>query len=46
MAGVIQRFRRKAVMFENVKESAVPVVACLVSLKIDLRSLGITKEQL
>jgi 2,5-furandicarboxylate decarboxylase 1 len=47
LAGIINALGEKPVMFENVKESNVPVVAGLVSSKdLICRSLGITKEQL
>ncbi len=47
MAGIIAANDERPVMFENVKESAVPVVAGLVSSKdLICRSIGITKEQL
>ena len=47
MAGIIAANNEKPVMFENVKESSVPVVAGLVSSKeLICRSMGITKEQL
>jgi 2,5-furandicarboxylate decarboxylase 1 len=47
MAGIIAANCEKPVMFENVKEAAVPVVAGLVSSKdLICRSMGITKEQL
>jgi len=47
MAGIIAANGERPVMFENVKESAVPVVAGLVSSKdLICRSMGITKEQL
>jgi len=47
MAGIIAANGEKPVMFENVVESKVPVVAGLVSSKeLICRSMGITKEQL
>ncbi len=47
MAGIIAALGEKPVMFENVKESSIPVVAGLVSSKeLICRSMGITKEQL
>ena len=47
MAGIINALEEKPIFFENVKESAVPVVAGLVSSKeLICRSLGITKEHL
>jgi len=47
LAGIINALDEKPVFFENVKESAFPVVAGLVSSKeLICRSLGITKEQL
>ena len=47
MAGIIAANSERPVMFENVKKSAVPVVAGLVSSKdLICRSIGITKEQL
>ncbi len=47
MAGIIAANCEKPVMFENVKESSIPVVAGLVSSKeLICRSMGITKEQL
>lgn len=47
MAGIIAANGEKPVMFENVKESKIPVVAGLVSSKeLICRSMGITKEQL
>jgi 2,5-furandicarboxylate decarboxylase 1 len=47
MAGIIAALGEKPVYFANVKESAVPVVAGLVSSKERIcRSMGISKEQL
>ncbi len=47
IAGIIAALGEKPVMFENVKESSIPVVAGLVSSKdLICLSLGITKEQL
>ena len=47
MAGIIAALGEKPVMFTNVKESSIPVVAGLVSSKeLICRSMGITKEQL
>jgi len=47
MAGIIAALGEKPVFFEDVKESAVPVVAGLVSSKERIcRSMGITKDQL
>jgi len=47
MAGIIAANGEKPILFENVKESSIPVVAGLVSSKeLICRSLGITKEQL
>jgi len=47
MAGVIEALGEKPVLFEKPKESAIPVVAGLVSSKELISSaLGITKEQL
>ncbi|MCW3999955.1 MAG: UbiD family decarboxylase [Candidatus Bathyarchaeota archaeon] len=47
MAGIIAANGEKPVMFQNVKESAVPVVAGLVSSKeLICRSMGIPKAQL
>jgi UbiD family decarboxylase len=47
LAGVINALGEKPVFFDNIKESAVSVVAGLVSSKeLICRSLGITKEQL
>ncbi len=47
MAGIIAALGEKPVLFENVKESSIPVVAGLVSSKeLICRSMGITKEQL
>ena len=47
MAGIIAALGEKPVLFENVKESIIPVVAGLVSSKeLICRSTGITKEQL
>lgn len=47
LAGVIEALGEKPVIFENVKESSIPVVAGLVSSKaLIARSLGIKKEQL
>ena len=47
MAGIIAALGEKPVMFENVKDSSIRVVAGLVSSKeLICRSMGITKEQL
>jgi 2,5-furandicarboxylate decarboxylase 1 len=47
IAGIIAALGEKPVIFENVKESSIPVVAGLVSSKeLICRSMGITKEQL
>ncbi|HJX23873.1 MAG TPA: UbiD family decarboxylase [Candidatus Bathyarchaeia archaeon] len=47
LAGIINALGEKPVLFENVKESRVPVVAGLVSSKeLISRSLSIRKEQL
>ncbi|MCX8150483.1 MAG: UbiD family decarboxylase [Candidatus Bathyarchaeota archaeon] len=47
LASVIEALGEKPVIFENVKESCIPVVAGLVSSKdLIARSLGINKEQL
>ncbi|MDR0372859.1 MAG: UbiD family decarboxylase [Nitrososphaerota archaeon] len=47
IAGIIDALDEKPVFFENVKESAVPVVAGLVSSKeLICRSMGITKAHL
>ena len=47
MAGIINALGEKPVLFENVKESNVPVVAGLVSSKdLICRSLGINKTEL
>ncbi len=47
MAGIIAALGEKPVMFENVQESSVPVVAGLVSSKdLICHSMGIQKEQL
>ncbi|MDR0797827.1 MAG: UbiD family decarboxylase [Nitrososphaerota archaeon] len=47
LAGIINALNENPVYFDNVKESAVPVVAGLVSSKeLICRALGTTKEQL
>ncbi len=47
MAGIIAALGEKPVMFENVKESSIPVVAGLVSSKeLICHSLGIQKNEL
>jgi len=47
MAGIIAALGEKPVMFENVKESSIPVVAGLVSSKeLICQSLGIQKNEL
>jgi UbiD family decarboxylase len=47
LAGIINALNEKPVFFDHVKESAIPVVAGLVSSKeLICRSLGITKEQI
>jgi len=47
IAGIIEALGERPVFFENVKESAVPVVAGFVSSKeLICRNMGITKEQL
>ncbi len=47
LASIIEALGEKPILFENVKESCIPVVAGLVSSKeLIARSLGINKEQL
>ena len=47
MAGIIAANGEKPILFENIKESNIPVIAGLVSSKeLICRSMGITKEQL